>query len=326
MGLEFSLSRSRYLYSRSYPYANLFEHNTIDFIMADPSHGDNGPYNTFFRNRYPSKSTICIFNSSYTNVIGNVNVSEVITDPSWLVEIGYSLWGYDVKESTHTFDRYFNYYPEGPDWDWGWSSITHGLWWSIFQPDAFYFNVMFPRSFLNDVSYYYDGRPEFISAQYYTWPSNGPSTNLDRDNTIEPTGWLIPAEDRWGESIKTYINPTDWPDKTYISGQFSRDIKLPSSLVHDVQVIDDLVILSGATLTIEPGINLFFNSNTGLTVYGTLDAQGTINAPIFFTSSQSSPSPGDWYGIVVEDGGEIELNHAKVEYATYGVKSSYADV
>ena len=130
-----------------YPYANLFEHNTIDFIMADPSHGDNGPYNTFFRNRYPSKSTICIFNSSYTNVIGNVNVSEVITDPNWLVEIGYSLWGYDVKESTHTFDRYFNYYPEGPDWDWGWSSITHGLWWSIFQPDAFYFNVMFPPIF-----------------------------------------------------------------------------------------------------------------------------------------------------------------------------------
>lgn len=35
----------------NYPYANLFEGNTVQTIAIDKSHGINGPYNTFFRNR-----------------------------------------------------------------------------------------------------------------------------------------------------------------------------------------------------------------------------------------------------------------------------------
>lgn len=34
-----------------YPYCNLFEGNTIQNIVIDDSHGKNGPYNTYFRNR-----------------------------------------------------------------------------------------------------------------------------------------------------------------------------------------------------------------------------------------------------------------------------------
>lgn len=35
----------------NYPYSNLFESNTIQNIVIDDSHGQNGPFNTFFRNR-----------------------------------------------------------------------------------------------------------------------------------------------------------------------------------------------------------------------------------------------------------------------------------
>jgi hypothetical protein len=35
----------------NYPYANLFEGNIGQNIVIDDSHGENGPYNTFFRNR-----------------------------------------------------------------------------------------------------------------------------------------------------------------------------------------------------------------------------------------------------------------------------------
>lgn len=35
----------------NYPYANLFEGNTVQTIAIDKSHGINGPFNTFFRNR-----------------------------------------------------------------------------------------------------------------------------------------------------------------------------------------------------------------------------------------------------------------------------------
>ncbi len=35
----------------NYPYMNLFEGNTVQHIVIDASHGSNGPFNTFFRNR-----------------------------------------------------------------------------------------------------------------------------------------------------------------------------------------------------------------------------------------------------------------------------------
>jgi hypothetical protein len=35
----------------NYPYLNLFESNIVQNIVIDDSHGENGPYNTFFRNR-----------------------------------------------------------------------------------------------------------------------------------------------------------------------------------------------------------------------------------------------------------------------------------
>lgn len=35
----------------NYPYANLFEGNVVQNIVVDHSHGFNGPFNTFFRNR-----------------------------------------------------------------------------------------------------------------------------------------------------------------------------------------------------------------------------------------------------------------------------------
>jgi hypothetical protein len=35
----------------NYPFANLFEGNINQNTVIDNSHGKNGPYNTFFRNR-----------------------------------------------------------------------------------------------------------------------------------------------------------------------------------------------------------------------------------------------------------------------------------
>ncbi|MCD6099214.1 MAG: right-handed parallel beta-helix repeat-containing protein [Candidatus Marinimicrobia bacterium] len=94
----------------------------------------------------------------------------------------------------------------------------------------------------------------------------------------------------------------------------------------DVFVYGNVTVSPNVELTIVPGVKIKFDSGVRLTVEGKLTAHGTSDNPIVFTSSKSNPSPGSWYGIVVEDGGEIELNHAKVGYATYGVKSSYADV
>jgi len=308
-----------------YPYANLFEENTIDFIMADPSHGNNGPYNTFLRNRHLSNTSIVIFNSSYTNIVGNLKVSDIVTNPSWLIQVGYTIYdvlygtNYSVNESTHTIDHYFNYYPEGPNWDWGWTSVTHGLWWSAWYPDAFYRSVVWPRSFLNDISYYYNEKPDFVNEQY-SWPSHGPSTNIDRDNSIYPTCWNIPAEDRWEESIKTYVNPTGWYSKTYFSGQYAENIKFPSSLMQAIYINGDLTVSSGATLTIEAGVPIYFFENAQLIINGSLIAEGTVDDPILFTLSPYSS--GKWDGIKFNDSSvdaSCILKYCEIEYADYGV-------
>jgi len=93
----------------------------------------------------------------------------------------------------------------------------------------------------------------------------------------------------------------------------------------------DVTISSGIALYILPGTTVKFNSGKRLNVYGTLDAQGTAEAPIFFTSSQSSPSAGDWYGIYFGNSSidaSCILKYCDIRYATYGVYaySSYPTV
>lgn len=56
----------------NYPYLNLFEGNIVQNIIIDASHGINGPYNTFFRNRAASYGIIISLGAGdSTNIIGN---------------------------------------------------------------------------------------------------------------------------------------------------------------------------------------------------------------------------------------------------------------
>ena len=56
----------------NYPYLNLFEHNMCRNIIIDDSHGPNGYYNTFFRNRADLYGIIITTtNSPNQNIIGN---------------------------------------------------------------------------------------------------------------------------------------------------------------------------------------------------------------------------------------------------------------
>jgi hypothetical protein len=56
----------------NYPYANLFELNICQNIVIDNSHGPNGPYNTFFRNRAELYGLVfSAGNSPAQNLVGN---------------------------------------------------------------------------------------------------------------------------------------------------------------------------------------------------------------------------------------------------------------
>ncbi len=53
----------------NYPYLNLFESNVCEWATVDGSHGENGPFNTFFRNR----ATVNGFNVTSIPFLGYVN-------------------------------------------------------------------------------------------------------------------------------------------------------------------------------------------------------------------------------------------------------------
>ncbi len=56
----------------NYPHSNLFEHNVVQNIVIDNSHGTNGKFNTFFRNRAENYGIFfSASNSPNQNFIGN---------------------------------------------------------------------------------------------------------------------------------------------------------------------------------------------------------------------------------------------------------------
>ncbi|WP_340063187.1 hypothetical protein [Ascidiimonas aurantiaca] len=69
-------------------------------------------------------------------------------------------------------------------------------------------------------------------------------------------------------------------------------------------------ILSGYTITIEPGVHILGNQRNqtacdiapGALIIergAKIDAQGTVTAPIVFTANKSNPVPGDWAGVML---------------------------
>jgi parallel beta-helix repeat protein len=82
----------------------------------------------------------------------------------------------------------------------------------------------------------------------------------------------------------------------------------------------DLVVGVGATLTIDPGASISFDNGTGISVGGTLVAQGSWDETIVFTSNSTEPKKGNWDGVHFYGGSESSVfNHARVEYSDSGV-------
>ena len=102
-----------------------------------------------------------------------------------------------------------------------------------------------------------------------------------------------------------------------VSGDVSGTWALADS---PINVTANATVQSGATLTIEPGVEVRFVAGTNLTIYGSLFAPGTIDLPIILTSAAGSPQPGDWGGLEFRNtfSGNL-LEYCTVKYAAVGV-------
>jgi len=177
-----------------YPYANLFEHNIVEFIEADDAHGANGPYNVFARNRVCADN-IDLYSSPHAAVLG------CDTDSSRAVSAsGNTSFSIQAYGKSYLVGGKFVSYEDAP-----WISYSGGDF--VYRPGGTNFAM------LRDISYFYTSRPYFLSSKY-TWPCLGP----DLDNPFlkqQETGsyremsQTIPTEDRYISGHETFIsNPT----------------------------------------------------------------------------------------------------------------------
>jgi parallel beta-helix repeat protein len=85
-------------------------------------------------------------------------------------------------------------------------------------------------------------------------------------------------------------------------------------------VVKDVIVKPGFTLTIEPGVEVRFGGNFSLTVNGKLNATGTAERMITFTSNRLEPRPGDWKTVEFANRTDHStLAYCVVEYAVNGI-------
>jgi hypothetical protein len=99
-------------------------------------------------------------------------------------------------------------------------------------------------------------------------------------------------------------------------------------------VTGSIVVFPNRTLTIEPGVEVIVTAdntfNTGNFIYlevrGSLVANGTSNAPIVFTSSDTTTGFYNWEGIRIKgsQGGTVQMNHFELHNTWYGINNDIA--
>jgi len=135
-------------------------------------------------------------------------------------------------------------------------------------------------------------------------------------------------------AILSWVAPTPAALAAPISGEITADTTWTAA--NSPYVVSSLTIAAGATLTLEPGVVVKFTyPGSTLTVNGALVAGGASEAKVYFTSykddtvggdtngdgTASQPASGDWSGILVNTGGQANLQHTELRYGGYNSTS-----
>lgn len=101
-------------------------------------------------------------------------------------------------------------------------------------------------------------------------------------------------------------------------------------------ITDNVTVPSGKRLRVGEGSVLLFKPFTGVVIDGSLEAAGTLEHPVIFTSvsdrrynpaSDKQAQPFDWNGIYITAGsGAVKLANVVVAFSVYGVKSEKEDL
>ncbi len=90
---------------------------------------------------------------------------------------------------------------------------------------------------------------------------------------------------------------------------------------------------AGVTLRVLPGTVVRFAfvdadgdglGDAGLHVRGRVEAAGTRERPVIFTSAEKAPQPGDWQGFLFDDSKGNLFSDCRVEYAHHGFHAHFS--
>ncbi len=170
--------------------------------------------------------------------------------------------------------------------------------------------------------YLTSGGPETLSGNTFNWNNTYPVRIGCND-----VGTLLTNNTFNGLDGSSYLD--------IIGGTLTLDAIWPDVL--PLRVTSNLIVkgVDGddniTTLAIDPGVEVRFNKNTKLEIGassgdpGAVVAEGTVADPILFTSNETSPAAGDWYGIRFQnttDDATTSLSNCIVEYAGYANQGS----
>ncbi len=122
-------------------------------------------------------------------------------------------------------------------------------------------------------------------------------------------------------AINMFIFSTDFfpaANATYVEGNITQDV-VWALVDSPFIVINNVTVLPGVTLTIEPGVEVRFGGNFSLNVLGKLVAEGAKDRMITFTSNKHVGEAGDWIGINFSKISDSQMSYCVVEYAVNGI-------
>jgi len=107
---------------------------------------------------------------------------------------------------------------------------------------------------------------------------------------------------------------------TYVEGIITQDT-IWTLIDSPFIVVNNVTVLPGVTLIIEPGVEVRFGGNFSLNIMGRLMAQGIEDRTIRFISNRPAENaePGDWNAINFIQSNGSQLSYCIIKYATNGI-------